>query len=110
MPEDNPCVSCGACCVTYRVSFYWAEAEALGLPEHLVEQLNPFYACMAGTNAAKPRCQALDGEIGSSVGCSVYAQRPAACHEVQAGDEKCNRARQRHGLPPLPTLTANSDV
>lgn len=101
MPEENPCISCGACCVTYRVSFYWAEAEALGLPEQLVEQLNPFYACMAGTNDVSPRCQALDGEIGSSVGCSVYAQRPAACHEVLAGDEKCQRARQRHGLPPL---------
>ena len=23
----NPCVSCGACCGYFRVSFYWAEAE-----------------------------------------------------------------------------------
>ncbi|THB82127.1 YkgJ family cysteine cluster protein, partial [Pantoea allii] len=22
---SNPCVSCGACCAHFRVSFYWAE-------------------------------------------------------------------------------------
>lgn len=101
-PEENPCIACGACCVTYRVSFYWAEADALGLPEHLVEQLTPFYACMAGTNQPRSRCQALTGEIGGSVACSVYEQRPAACREVLPGDEKCVAARQRHGLLPLP--------
>jgi hypothetical protein len=25
--SDNPCVSCGACCAHFRVSFYWAEAD-----------------------------------------------------------------------------------
>jgi Fe-S-cluster containining protein len=105
MSAENPCLDCGACCVTYRVSFYWAEAEALGLPEPLVEQVNAFYACMAGTNQPRPRCQALTGEIGSAVACSVYTQRPAACHEVLAGDDKCLAARQRHGLPPI-TISA----
>lgn len=100
--DDNPCVSCGACCATYRVSFYWAEAEVLGLPASLFEQLTPFYACMAGTNQPRSRCHALVGEIGGVVACSVYAQRPAACHEVLAGDDKCVAARQRHGLPLLP--------
>lgn len=101
MSEENPCLSCGACCATYRVSFYWAEAEALGLADALVEQLPPFHACLAGTNQAAPRCRALSGEIGATVGCSVYVRRPAACHEVEAGDGKCARARRRHGLPPL---------
>jgi Fe-S-cluster containining protein len=100
--EENPCIACGACCAIYRVSFYWAEAEALGLPEHLVEQLTPFYACMAGTNQPRSRCQALTGEIGAAVGCSVYGQRPPACREVLPGDEKCVAARQHHGLLPLP--------
>ncbi|WP_019139801.1 YkgJ family cysteine cluster protein [Noviherbaspirillum massiliense] len=98
---DNPCLSCGACCVTFRVSFYWAEAEVQGLAEHLTEKLNPFYSCMAGTNKASPRCQALDGKVGEEVVCGVYAHRPSPCRELQAGDEKCNRARIRHGLPPL---------
>jgi uncharacterized protein len=101
MPDTNPCLACGACCAAYRVSFYWAEAEAIGLPDSLVEQVSAFHACMAGTNQADPRCAALTGEIGGQVGCSAYALRPPACREVQAGDDKCQRARQRHGLPPL---------
>lgn len=99
--SHGACLSCGACCMSFRVSFYWAEAEARGLPAALTEQLGPFHACMAGTNAAHPRCAALQGMAGGPVACSVYAQRPAPCREVQPGDDKCERARSRHGLAPL---------
>jgi Fe-S-cluster containining protein len=94
------CRACGACCASYRVSFYWAEAEAV--PPALVEKLTPVLGCMAGTNAAAPRCRALDGQVGEQVSCTVYAARPAPCREVQRGDERCARARARHGLPVLP--------
>jgi Fe-S-cluster containining protein len=67
--DAPPCLSCGACCKSYRVSFYWAEALELGLPDAMTEQV-----------------------------CGVYAQRPSACREVQVGDGKCNGARERHGL------------
>ena len=81
MSDDisNPCLDCGACCMSYRVSFYWAEAEARGLPVALTEQLTPFHACMAGTNARQPRCTALRGPAGGPVSCSVYEQRPEPC-------------------------------
>ncbi len=98
---DNPCTHCGACCAAFRVSFYWAEASALGLPERLTEQVNPWHSCMAGTNQAAPRCVALHGVVGQEVACAAYAQRPSPCREVQPGDEKCNKARARHGLTPL---------
>jgi Fe-S-cluster containining protein len=97
----NPCLDCGACCATFRVSFYWAEAEARGLPERLTEQVNSFYSCMSGTNRPSPRCQALGGTIGGDVACKVYAERPSPCRDLQPGDEKCNKARVRHGLAPL---------
>ena len=100
--NDNPCLSCGACCMAFRVSFYWAEADARGLPADLTEQLNPHYLCMAGTNAREPRCVALHETPGGGVACGVYEQRPEPCREVQVGDDKCLRARARHGLPPLP--------
>ncbi len=100
----NPCLSCGACCAHFRVSFYWAESEAKGLALELTEQINSFFSCMKGTNQAKPRCTALSGEIGQQVACTVYEQRPDTCKEVQAGDEKCNRARFRHGLGSLNEL------
>ena len=60
----NPCQACGACCASFRVSFYWAEAEARGLPAEFTEQLNPWFSCMAGTNQRAPRCDALAGEVG----------------------------------------------
>lgn len=64
-------------------------------------KVNDFYACMAGTDSAAPRCAALQGVVGNQVTCTVYAQRPAPCREVEPGDDKCNRARERYGLPKL---------
>ena len=103
---SSPCLSCGACCAFFRVSFYWGDAAASKLPERLTEKLNPWLSCMAGTNQASPRCHALQGTIGTAVSCGVYAERPSPCHELQPGDEKCNRARAHHGLKPLAITTA----
>ncbi|MCZ8074185.1 MAG: YkgJ family cysteine cluster protein [Paucibacter sp.] len=95
----SPCQACGACCASFRVSFYWAEAADLA--PRWVEPLTPHLSCMAGTNRKSPRCEALAGELGREVACGIYAQRPSPCREVQAGDDKCQRARAAHGLPPL---------
>ena len=101
------CRQCGACCAFFRVSFYWAEAPQRGLPETCIEPVTAHLAGMAGTNRPVPRCCALQGEIGRQVSCLVYTARPSPCRELQPGDEKCNRARARHGLPPLtPPATA----
>ena len=50
-------------------------------------KVNDFYACMAGTDSAAPRCAALQGVVGNQVTCTVYAQRPAPCREVEPGDD-----------------------
>jgi Fe-S-cluster containining protein len=99
--DGNECQRCGACCVTYRVSFHWMEATLRGLPDGAVQRLDPRLVCMTGTNQTQPRCLFLEGEVGQSVRCAVYSQRPTPCREMQPGDEKCNRARARHGLPAL---------
>lgn len=104
--SNPPCLSCGACCAAFRVSFYWAEAPELD--PAVTEQLTPHLSCMRGSNSKAPRCVALQGEIGVSTACSVYADRPPPCREVQVGDEKCQRARARHGLSALPAQ-AQSD-
>jgi Fe-S-cluster containining protein len=101
-PETTaPCQHCGACCASYRVSFYFAEAIANNLPDSYVERINERFSCMAGTNTASPRCAALEGTIGESVACSLYLARTSPCREVQPGDEQCLKARSKHGLPPL---------
>jgi len=95
------CQRCGACCAHFRVPFYWSEAEASGLPHAAVEQITPLLACMAGTNQPQPRCHALEGRVGEWVSCQLYGQRPSPCRELQPGEDKCNLARVRHGLPPI---------
>ncbi|MGO4998440.1 YkgJ family cysteine cluster protein [Oceanisphaera sp. W20_SRM_FM3] len=104
MSSDNPCLTCGACCAYFRVSFYWGEIHGDFLvPESLTEPINLSRMAMQGTNQADPRCIALEGEVGGCVSCSIYTNRPSPCREFEAFDEEgaCNRARVAYGLPPL---------
>lgn len=109
----NPCQTCGACCATMRVSFYWRETtdgNPDGVPVELTESLNGFYSCMRGTNSKQPHCVALQGEVGKAVSCSIYHQRSSTCREFDMLDEHgaisddCSRARAKYGLPPLTLL------
>lgn len=128
---DHPCRRCGACCASFRVSFYWGEiadegapgapGESLtGVPVALTERLDAHRSCMVGTNARRPRCVALEGAVGDHVGegvaCAIYDRRPSTCREFLAHGEVggdpaagvnnpvCTRARARYGLSPLPDL------
>ena len=100
-PAVSVCRQCGACCASFRVSFYWAEAAQRGLADSCIERVKPHLVSLAGTNRPAPRCCALQGEVGEQVGCLVYPARPSPCRELQPGDDKCSRARARHGLAPL---------
>ena len=106
----HPCLSCGACCATYRVALHWSEAEpTLGglVPLALTEPLRRHELVMLGTSQARPRCIALDAEIGRRSHCSIHPLRPSACRDVGASWEhgqasaQCDRARSTHGLPVL---------
>ena len=82
--SDNLCLSCGACCAHFRVSFYWAEADdAPGgyVPTGLTEKVNAHLCCMSGTQGKPPRCVALSGEVGKQVACTIYERRPSPCRE-----------------------------
>ena len=43
-------------------------------------------------------CIALEGELGKSVSCSIYADRPSACRQFEAGSESCLHLREKAGL------------
>lgn len=111
----SPCLSCGACCAHFRVSFYCGEiADSSGagmVPPELVTQVGPLRAAMKGTEHGHGRCIALRGEVGSNtVHCGIYPQRPSPCREFEPWLEDgtpqadCQRVRARFGLPPLPRL------
>ncbi|QLQ32220.1 MAG: YkgJ family cysteine cluster protein [Candidatus Thiothrix singaporensis] len=108
--EPNPCLACGACCVSFRVSFYWAEADAAAggvTPTELTTVVSPYRVAMRGTDQAHPHCIALEGEVGVQVYCRIYQQRPSPCREFRASwengerNETCERARARYSLLPL---------
>lgn len=109
-PERHPCQHCGACCASYRVAFHWSEADPRThgrTPAELTERLDTQRVAMLGTQAREPRCVALRGSLGEAVSCGIYPQRPSPCRELMPAWEhgepspQCDRARQRHGLPPL---------
>lgn len=112
MEQVSVCHTCGACCATYRVSFYWGEADDAPdgwVPAALTQQLTPHLRCMRGTSTESPRCEQLQGDIPGAI-CRIYPQRPSPCRELEPYDiegkvsPQCARARARHGLAPLPEL------
>jgi Fe-S-cluster containining protein len=105
---DFDCQRCGACCASFRVSFYWAEADdASGgtVPVALTRPLTPHTRCMQGTEALPVRCVALQGEVGRDVRCGIYSQRSSTCKAVQPGDDQCVRARRQHSVAAPPPVT-----
>lgn len=78
-----------------------------GLPEALTVPLTATLVRMRGTDEAPPRCVALEGSTGRQVSCSIYDRRPGPCRDfapyapLGMGDDACDRARRRYGLPPL---------
>ncbi len=107
MSVEHPCLRCGACCAFFRVSFHWSEADAaLGgvVPIELTEPLRTHERAMRGTSQARPRCIALDADIGRHSRCRIHDRRPSVCALVPASWEfgaasaQCDKARIAHGL------------
>lgn len=107
----HPCQKCGACCASFRVSFYWMQAENYienSVPQSFVEDLDLSTRCMKGTSDKhRPKCMALSGKVGKNVNCSIYLNRPSPCRNFKASYEagrqepRCDLAREKHGLRPL---------
>jgi len=100
---DSPCLRCGACCAAWRVDFAREEIDELGgtVPAGLAVEVTASTWRMRGTDHQPARCAALTGRVGERAACGVYEWRPAPCRELEPGSDSCERARARHGLPPL---------
>lgn len=116
--ESNPCLSCGACCGFFRVSFYWSElSSAYGnVPDELTGRLSSHRVFMKGTSHEPVRCNALLGDIGQTVRCTIYEHRPTPCRDFQTHEvdgsvsDACSRARAKYGLPPLLPYSRDSEI
>ncbi len=101
--QDHPCVSCGACCHTYRVEFSLYELASMGgvVPDALTHEVSGNRVRMNGTAQFPVRCAALIGDCGVQSICSIYEQRSSTCRNFDFDSDRCHEARARHGLPPL---------
>ncbi|MBC7420602.1 MAG: YkgJ family cysteine cluster protein [Bdellovibrio sp.] len=105
----HPCLTCGACCAFFRVSFHWSETltTSHAVPEDLTLQINPYMNAMKGTETKSPRCISLKGDVGGVISCEIYANRPECCRSFSASfedgtvNERCAQARISKGLTPL---------
>lgn len=99
----SACTRCGACCASFRVDFAIYELQSMGgtVPDGLTVELNVSTCRMRGTDHVPIRCAALTGTVGEQVACGIYEWRSSPCREFQEGDDACNKARARHGLPTL---------
>jgi hypothetical protein len=104
MATFSNCTRCGACCASFRVDFAVYELADMGgsVPNGLAVDVNGSTCRMRGTDHVPIRCAALTGQVGQQVACGIYEWRPSPCREFSEGDYACEKARARHGLPPLP--------
>jgi Fe-S-cluster containining protein len=106
----NLCLSCGACCALYKVTFQLSEADDMKggiVPVLLTVKIGESRRAMKGTEGKKPRCVALEGKIGAKVCCSIYDRRPTPCRIFRSSWDRdisnwlCDRARTIYGLQPF---------
>jgi len=105
MPKYE-CDQCGACCKGYPIVEV-GELDILREPRLIdadphhrgktIEQiLDDYGKGMAVILACGSPCPFLRENR-----CSIYPTRPNCCVGFMAGDEECQQAREREGLPPL---------
>ena len=103
------CQRCGACCCNP------AENRAEGYPDYVPVEaasrllrrrriLGRYTVVNARAErhlklvGSEERCAALEGALGQSVRCAIYADRPAACRRVEAGSARCLQYRAERGI------------
>jgi Fe-S-cluster containining protein len=70
-------------------------------------KINDFFVAMKGSERHPPRCEALIGEIGRKVFCSIYDRRSSACRNFEPSwqnlhsNPRCDQARLAWALKPL---------
>lgn len=95
------CTSCGVCCAfALIVPISYSESERVPAyvdillddvdEEIVIDRVLP--------RAENGRCANLEGELGGSIGCSIYSDRPSLCHDFDAGSDRCHEYRRMYGI------------
>ena len=111
MNREFDCQTCGACCASpYSGDAYVALTEseaarltAARLPVILQRQGGdpPDVLLRLGTKLnvhATRVCAALEGVVGSTCFCGIYADRPGVCRQFEVGSRVCRETRRMMGI------------
>lgn len=86
------CTKCGACCSTFEVRF----AGPHNISEEYYIKINPNVSELKRDSCN--RCSALEGNVGESVKCLIYEDRPYVCSNFISGGERCIALRHRYSI------------
>ena len=107
------CHACGACCreayhsvtVSVRDPVVWRQPDLITRQGHRFEIRRAGERCAALSVEREPAAaepmgapRAAAAEPGQRYACSIYADRPQACRDFEAGGRHCLDARRRVGL------------
>ena len=100
----HPCLTCGACCASFRVDFSVHETQEWGgdVPDGLVVEVTGGTCRMRGTDHSPPRCAALTGKVGRQAACGIYEWRPSPCREFISFQNHQNKRFKQGYLARLP--------
>ena len=104
--EPVDCHACGACCreayhsvtVSVRDPVVWRQPDLIMRQGHRFEIRREGERCAALVVARAARGDADAAPAPPRYACSIYADRPQACRDFQAGGRHCLDARRRVGL------------
>jgi len=121
----NPCDACGACCreafdsvpvgpederVAERYPELirvhddgWRDLKRVPVGERFRSEAEGGGRFVGRSNGTKCICLRGNGADDEPFRCTIYVDRPTNCRELEAGSDNCTLARERVGLPPLPT-------
>lgn len=95
------CRTCGACCTTGAADVQDEKLAFLPISKSEYRNLPPDVVIVGTTPMGKvrslrfngDRCAALEGVVGLSCSCRVYANRPRICRVFPPGSPSCLAAR-----------------
>lgn len=105
--EFFDCLSCGVCCATRfsekKTYVKIDQTDYLNIPSDLRDGLvtstkdGNFLSTKQNKDGVTV-CAALEGIVGKSVECGIYAKRPLICRIFEPGSPECLIARDAFGL------------
>ncbi len=107
------CVTCGVCCSfalivpvshedTSRLTRYCDILLDDTEDEIVIDRVLP--------RSEDGRCVHLMGELGRSIGCEIYLDRPRVCREFDAGSDRCHEYRRMFAIEPQLTQDEVSEA